>query len=193
MKNFNNDSNDQNKKRGNKMSEFEKLFKQSTEKTYEHKLGIAYEQNLIEMFGYIYLYPGEHTVYSLAHEFQKNGKEDIRKIYRMIDAFNTLCPCIVGKISEIDNKKHYSIIEGFSERYLDNQFERLNNASLLYIFLKAFFFQKLSVEDVMVNVNVTRRQAIKMINAVLDSTYFIFVENENEENTEIGNEKFFEE
>lgn len=200
MKNFNNDSNRQNKKaaqenkeRGNKMAELKRAeLNQTVEKILDRKLSIAYQQNIIEMFGYIYLYPGEHTLYSLAYEMQKDGIANTRKIQRMITDFNALCPCIKGSISEIDNCKHFSILEGFSEQFLDNSYKRLNNASLLYVFLKAFFFQKLSVKDVMANTNVTKRQAIKMINAVLDSTYLIF-DNDYEENIEIGNEKFFEE
>ena len=180
----------QNNERGNEMKRTEKMSNaaqnskkgdktmirnsQKVNEGFDRKLGTARQQNLVEMIGYIYLYPQAHTKESLAWEFTKNGKTNERKVLRMISDVNTFCPIIKRVLGEIDQKSHYYIDKKrFSETDLDNFYQKAQNAELLYIFLEALLIKPISTEEVMKKLNVSRKKANQMINKILDATYVI--------------------
>ena len=142
-------------------------------KTLERKLGTAYQQNLIEMFGYIYFNPRKHTKESLAYEFMKNGKTNERKILRMVNDINNFCPFIQKSLNNIDGRTHYSITGSISEANLDNLYKKLNGSELLYIFLKSLLVKPMSTEEIMENVNVKRKKANEIIEKILDASKYI--------------------
>ena len=161
------------------------------EKQFAHKLSTAYQQNLIELFGYIYMEPNKHTKEDLAEIFTKNGKSNERKIIRMVEDINTLCPYIKRTIFDFDGRTHYSIVERFSESDLDTFYKKANNAAVLYIFLKAIFFRPMSTKTIMDTTKVNKKTANKIINAILDSTYLVD-EIETEDGHIIGHPRYFE-
>ena len=159
-------------------------------KEFDRKLGFAYQQNLIEMFGYIYMAPNAHTKESLAEEFTKDGKSNERKILRMVDDVNTFCPYIRRNLNEIDGRTHYSISGRFSEQDLDMFYQKTGNVSVLYIFLEALLIRPLTTEEIMQKLNMNKKAADKIIDLILDASY-IFDEFETETGRIIGNTKFF--
>ena len=123
------------------------------------KLKVAYQQDIIEVFQYIYLeFPQKHTYYSLEHEMSKS----YRTIKRLIDDLNSVCPCIKVTTDEITNCAYFSVNDKFTEEEFDKNFGDPNNAPLLYVFLKSFFIRKMSLQEIMDKVVVlTKRQTCK--------------------------------
>lgn len=145
------------------------MKKQEIKKTSERKMSIAHQQNLVEMFGYIYLNPNKHNVYTLAHEMSKSR----RTILRMIDDINAFCPYIIRSLNENDGCVYYSIKERFSETDLDSFFKKSNVAPVLYIFLTFLLIKPLTVKEVMQKLGISQKKATLLINQILDASYII--------------------
>ena len=158
---------------------------------FDRKLGTAHQQNLIEMTGYIYQYPKACTKKNLAEEFIKNGIVSERKIIRMVNDIHTFCPIIKRVIGKIDFESHYYLDEKrFTEIDLDNFYQKIQNAELLYIFLVALLIKPISTEEVMQKVNLSRKKANEMLNKILDASYLLD-EFETDKGLVIGNTRFF--
>ena len=164
---------------------------QKANEVFDRKLGTAHQQNLIEMTGYIYQYPKAFTKKNLAEEFIKNGIISERKIIRMFNDINTFCPIIKRVIGKIDFESHYYLDENrFTEIDLDNFYQKIQNAELLYIFLVALLIKPISTEEVMQKVSVSRKKANEMLNKILDASYLLD-EFETGKGLVIGNTRFF--
>ena len=164
---------------------------QKANEGFDRKLGTAHQQNLIEMTGYIYQYPKEFTKKNLAEEFIKNGIVSERKIIRMVNDIHTFCPIIKRVIGKIDFESHYYLDEKrFTEIDLDNFYQKIQNAELLYIFLVALLIKPISTEEVMQKVNLSRKKANEMLNKILDASYLLD-EFETDKGLVIGNTRFF--
>lgn len=161
-----------------------------SKKTFERKLGTTYQQNLIELFGYIYMEPNALTKEDLAKEFTKNGIANERKIIRMIEDINTFCPYIKRTLNNTDGRTRYKIFEKFSETDLDIFYKKTNNAALLYIFLKSLLIKPISTEEVMEKINVSRKKANEMLNQILDASYLLD-EIKTDNGYIIGHTRFF--
>ena len=164
---------------------------QKVNEGFDRKLGTAHQQNIIEMLSYIYLNPKSHTKKSLAYEFMKNGVVSERKIIRMVNDVNTFCPIIKRTLGEIDFESHYYLDEErFTEKDLDNFYQKAQNAELLYIFLEALLIKPISTEEVMQKISVSRKKANEIINKILDASYLLD-EIETDKGLVIGNTRFF--
>ena len=164
---------------------------QKVNEGFDRKLGTAHQQNLIEMTGYIYQHPKAFTKKNLAEEFIKNGIVSERKIIRMVNDINTFCPIIKRVIGKIDFESHYYLDENrFTEIDLDNFYQKIQNAELLYIFLVALLIKPISTEEVMQKVNLSRKKANEMLNKILDASYLLD-EFETDKGLVIGNTRFF--
>ena len=168
----------------------------------QRKLKVTYQQDILELFGYIYHnVPQRHTYYSLAQEMSKN----VRTIKRMIDDLNDVCPCVTATIDEITKCAYFSIDDNFTEKILDKNFGNINNAPLLYVFLKSFLIRKMSLKEIMNDVVIlTKKETCKnpeklqrakkkiageIIMGIFDSTSLIDYDDEDGELI-IGNVKF---
>lgn len=141
---------------------------------FAHKLGTAHQQNLVEMLGYIYLYPKAYTKTRLAHEFMKNGVESEQKIIRMVNSVNTFCPVIKRALREFDFRSYYYLDENrFSESDFDSFYQKSQNAAMVYIFLIALLVRPISTEDVMEKLQVKKSAANKLIEKILDASFVI--------------------
>lgn len=166
------------------------------------KLNVAYQQDIIEIFQYIYLdFPQKHTYYSLALESSKS----LRSVHRVIEDLNSLCPCINITINEITNCAYLSVNDKFTEEEFDRNFGDPNNAPLLYVFLKSFFIRKMSLQEIMDKVVVlTKRQTCKnpvklqkakklaacyILRSILYAAHLVLVNRENND-CYIGNVNF---
>ena len=164
---------------------------QKANEGFDRKLGTAHQQNLIEMTGYIYQYPKEFTKKNLAEEFIKNGIVSERKIIRMVNDIHTFCPIIKRVIGKIDFESYsYLDEESFTEKDVDNFYQKAQNAELLYMFLEALLMKPVSTEEVMQKINVSRKKANEIINKILDASYLLD-EIETDEGITIGNTRFF--
>ena len=164
---------------------------QTVSEGFDRKLGVTYQQNMIEMLSYIYLYPKSYTKKSLADEFVKNEVASERKIIRMVNDVNTFCPIIKRTLGEVNFEFHYYLDEKrFTETDLDNFYQKVQNTELLYIFLEALLIKSISTEEVMKKINVSRKKANEILNKILDASYLLD-EIETAKDTVIGNTRFF--
>ena len=136
----------------------------------EDKVGTAYQMNMVELFHYIYMNPNYCTKESLAKEFGKHGKEDQRKIIRMVNTVNDFCP-LIKRTTDIDGRTHYSIANNISENDIDKCYKKSPDLSVFYIYLKSLI-KVVSLEEVMGLVNVKKAQARKIMENILDASFY---------------------
>ena len=183
--------NEKNLNRPNTKENEQQTKKESTAmnkvKTSDRKLGTAYQQNLIEMFSYIYYYPNYHTYYSLAKEMSKSK----RTIQRMIEDINTFCPNLIAtKTDFMGRVKLREVSYGISEEYLDACYNKTNNAPLLYIYLVMMLNRPVTLQDIMRKLGIKESDAKKIAKKLLDTTASIDVAEDDSEEIIFGNYHF---
>lgn len=155
----------------------EKSMIKSTQRTndgFDRKLSTPYQQDLIELVGYIYFDPKKHSKESLAYEFTKNGKQNERKVQRMVRDVNAFCPYIKRVLNDITGRVYYYIDKNrFTETDLDNFYKKSPEAPLLYIFLKSLLVKPMTTSEIMQKVNVNKKTANSMIEKILDTSYHV--------------------
>ena len=184
MTNFKNQNNwNHNNEEGNDMNNLDKETETQEQKgeffmtrnpnaktNRQHKVGAAYQANMIELFNYIYMHPNYYTKERLATEFGKHGKEDQRKILRMVSTVNNFCP-LIQRTTAMDGRTHYSIARNISEKDIDRCYKNSPDLSVFYIYLKTLI-KIVSIEEVMELVNVKKAQAKKIMENILDAFFY---------------------
>jgi hypothetical protein len=173
---------EENKERGTQMTNSVAI---KTEKK-SKKLQAKKQQDLIEMIGYLYVCPNEYNLEDMAKEMSKS----VRTIHRMVDEINLLFPLINKTVFDGDKKVLLSIKECCSEKYLDNNYQRLQYAPILYLFLIMLFHRPLCYKEIMEKINLkSRAKAKKIAESILDCSYIID-EDFKENDVFVGNWKF---
>lgn len=149
-------------------------------------LGTKYQQNLIEMIGYIYLEPKKHNVYTLAKEMSKSE----RTIRRMLKDINDFCPLIRNNFYDTEDFAYRYVDEYIPEEYLDKCYKISSNAPMLYLFLIMLLNRELTASEIMNKINLKSiAQVQKFMNNILDASCVIDCDF-SEDDIVFGNWKF---
>jgi len=161
-------------------------IKPKKQKNVSRRIGKAYQQNLIEMIGYIYLSRNEYNLEDMAHEMSKS----VRTIHRFVDDINSFYPLIKKTTFEDESKVYLSIGNDCSEERFDCCYKRMPNAPILYLFLIMLFNRPLSHKEIMEKLNLkSRAKAKKIAEQILDCSYIIDYDFK-EDDVIVGNWKF---